>query len=419
MKVRYRALELKVNSEVDRCPGRIPSAQTLARMAKDVEYNERKRINTKNEICRSKTRHYRWLENVETGGVCVMDNTVKADYRRLIDQAKASKVSGHTGAAAADSTTATSSSLSLEKDSFTDINSGREIKLYSCEEEVMGVAGQWIPYSSSPWSFSIPENCTPFFYNSDTREWQLEVPEHVEADRRRLFEGIDSRVSHHMCFIPTHKFLTVVSQNPSHQYSDSTMNENLDIRNLAAASDPHSATQDSLLEKSRGVGNDGAIVSSVYSSPRNHTAPSSSESTGMKSTKVLNNVDKPSDSNEKGMCDDNGNESGKGSIQHDNTLNNTTSDSTTTGEAASECIETRSGDTRNCNSDLAETIWECTSCTFHNTKMDAISCDICRHPRLTSSNKLKSNTIQGRKRQTTIVGISMGHKFSKRQKSAK
>ncbi len=405
MKARYRALELKVNSEVDRCPGRIPSAQTLARMAKDVEYDERKRLNTKNEIRRSKTQHCLWLENGND-----MGNAVKADYRKLVEQVKAFKDSGHAGEAAA-STAATSSSLSLEKGDTTDMSNGSEIKLHS-REEVMGVAGQWIPYSSSPWSFSIPENCTPFFYNSETGEWQLEVPEDVEADRRLLVEGVDTSVSHHMCFIPTRKFLTVVDQNPPYQYKDSTVNDHhLVVRNLAGA--PISpTTQDSLLGESRGV-DGGGIVSSVHSSPRNHTALSS-ESGGMKGAKVLNNGDKTSSSNEEDTSEEcNSKNPGKGSIQDDNKPNSTTSNFTT-GEAA-EHIEATSDERH--FSDFAETIWECTSCTFHNTKMDAISCDICLHPRPTP--KLKTSKIQGRKRQTTIVGVSMGHGLSKRQKSPK
>ncbi len=415
MKARYRSLELKVNSEVDKCPGKIPSAQTLARLAKDVEYDERRRNNTKNEIRKSKTRHHLWLENGETGGVCDMGTVVKADYRKLVEQAKTLKVSGRAGVGAISTTTATSSSLSSEKGGgTTDMSNGGNMY----EEEVMGVAGQWIPYSSSPWSFCIPENFTPFFYNSDSGEWQLEVPEDVEVDRTRMVvEGVNntSSVPKHMCFIPTLKFLTVVDQNPSHyQYKDSTVNEqHLVMRNLAAASpDPLSTTtQDSLLEKSRGVDDGcGGIVSSVHSSsPRMNRTLLNNESRNTTIANLLNNVSQTS----------NENKSGKGSIQHDNIPNNTTNggDSTTTGEAATECIEVRS-DERNMVSDLTEKIWECTSCTFHNIKMDAISCDMCLHPRPTP--KLKSSKIQGRKRQTTIVGISsVGHVCSKKRKSAK
>ncbi len=417
MKARYRALELKVNSEVDRCPGRILSAQTLARMAKDVEYDERKRLNTKNEIRRSKTRHCLWLKN---GGD--MGKDIKADYLKLVEQVKAFKDSGHAGAEVpSTAVTSSSSSVSLEKGdtTTTDMSNGSEIKLHSSScEDVLGVVGQWIPYSSSPWSFSIPENCTPFFYNSETGEWQLEVPEDVEADRRRLVEEIDTSVSHHMCFIPTRKFLTVVDQNPPYQYKDSTVNDDhyLVMRNLAAAAPgPHSTTQDSFLGLSQAV-DDGSLVSPVHSSPLNHaTTLSSSESGGLKGAKVLNSGHKPSRSD---VEDDTVEEcsikrNGKGSIQDNNKLSSTTSDFTT-GEAA-ERIEATSDEKH--FSDISETIWECSSCTFHNTKMDAIHCDICLYPRPIT--KLKSGKIQGRKKQTTIVGISMGHRHSKRQKSAK
>ncbi len=382
MKTRYRSLELKVNSEVDKCPGKIPSTQILTRLAKDVECDERKRNNTKTEIRKSKKRHCLWLENGETRGVCDMDTVVKADYRKLVQQAKMFKLSGRARVGATSTATPTNCSPSSEKGGgTTDMSNGGNMY----EEEVMGMAGQWVPYSASQWSFCIPENFTPFFYNSDSGEWQLEVPEDVEADRMRMaVEGIKNTssvsVPNHMTFIPTHKFLV--------------------MRNLASASpDSLPATpQDAMLEKSSGVEN-GVIASSTFSpSPQMNRTSSKSKNTTI-AANLLNNVSH--------TCNEN--KSGNGSNPYD--LDNTPN-SPTNGEATTESIEVNSGES-NAASDLTEPIWECTSCTFHNAKMDATRCNMCDNPRPTKSTK-----IQGRKKQTTIMGISsLRDVYSKRQKS--